>query len=34
MNRIAEIPEKKRVYVDECGIKEYLQREYDALYAG
>jgi hypothetical protein len=23
LSRIAEIPEKKRVYVDECGINEY-----------
>jgi hypothetical protein len=28
LNRIAQIPEKKRVYIDECGIQAYLQREY------
>jgi hypothetical protein len=26
LSRIAKIPEKKRVYVDECGINEHLQR--------
>ena len=28
MIRIAQIPKENRVYVDECGIKEHLQREY------
>lgn len=28
MKQIAETPEEKRVYVDECGIKEHLKREY------
>jgi hypothetical protein len=28
LKQIAETPEEKRVYVDECGIKEHLKREY------
>jgi predicted DNA-binding protein YlxM (UPF0122 family) len=34
LQRIARIPEKKRIYVDECGIHEYLQREYGRALRG
>jgi hypothetical protein len=28
LSDIAKIPKEKRIYVDECGINEYLQHEY------
>jgi hypothetical protein len=34
LNLIAKIPEKERVYADECGIKEHLQREYGRALRG
>jgi transposase len=34
LKQIAKIPEKKRVYVDECGINEHLQREYGRAVRG
>jgi hypothetical protein len=34
LKEIAKIPDKKRVYVDECGINEHLQREYGRALRG